>query len=63
MEYKVITVKKVDLDIAKSRLMLDVNRLLQQGWKIQGGVSISCYSCDYHNSVERYTLAQALVRE
>lgn len=63
MEYKVVKVKNSDLDIAKGRLELDVNSLLHKGWKIQGGVSISCYSAGYHNLVEFYVLTQALVRE
>ena len=60
MEYKIVTVEEERLYDAKERLMSDVNFLLKQGWRLQGGVSISCHVLS--DSDEYYNLAQALVR-
>lgn len=59
MEYKVVTVEQKNLYDAKERLMSDVNYLLSKGWKLQGGVSMSCHVL---SDDEYYNLAQALVR-
>ena len=58
MEYKVVTVEQKNLYDAKERLMSDVNYLLSKGWKLQGGVSISCHVLSDN---EYYNLAQAMV--
>lgn len=59
MEYKVVTGRKEYLNEAELELEKEVNRLLAQGWILQGGVSIDSYNVGYGS---RYILAQALVR-
>ena len=61
MEYKVVTVKDGFLDSATYEITREVNRLLKEGWRLQGGVSISSHVEDCDD--DQYCLAQALVRE
>lgn len=62
MEYKVVTVKEGFLRNATSEITDKVNSLLKQGWRLQGGVSIS-YHAEGGGYNSQYCLAQALVRE
>lgn len=59
MEYKVVTARKEYLNEAEWELEKEVNRLLAQGWILQGGVSID--TCEVGRGFW-YILAQALVR-
>ncbi len=59
MEYEVVTVEDRNLSFANTELVNEVNALLKKGWKLQGGVSVSCHVL---NGREYYNLAQALVR-
>jgi len=59
MEYKVVAVEEENLRDATDELISEVNQLLNKGWKLQGGVSVSCHTL---NGAEYYNLAQALAR-
>ena len=62
MEYKVVTVKDGFLSSAMLDITQEVNQLLKQGWRLQGGVSISSHVEDGGYN-DQYCLAQSLVRE
>ena len=59
MEYKVVTAEQQYLWDAEARLKKEVNSLLKDGWRLQGGVSVAVKVIGYSSY---YTLVQALVR-
>lgn len=59
MDYKVITVENKYLYEAEEEFMQIVNRHLQDGWNLQGGVSITSRQYGNYNY---YTFAQAMVK-
>jgi len=62
MKYKVVTIKAGFLSSAMLAITQEVNRLLKEGWRLQGGVSISSHA-EGGGYNDQYCLAQALVRE
>ena len=60
LEYKVITGESMSKELAIEELETEVNKLLQKGWKAQGGVSINKIGSA---SCHIFTIAQAMVYE
>ncbi len=54
--YKIVSVESSDMDYATEELENKVNKFEKQGWKVHGGVSITCDSDDY------FHVAQAMVK-
>lgn len=47
MDYKVVVVRKEFMSDAKKKLEKKVKALLEDGWKLQGGVSVSNLQIGY----------------
>lgn len=60
MEYTVLTGKSNSLSDARLEIERKVEKLLKQGWELNGGVSVATSQDDY--SIY-YVLAQALVKK
>lgn len=60
MEYTVLTGKSNTLSDARLEIERKVEKLLKQGWELNGGISVSNSQDDYS---ARYVLAQALVKK
>ena len=59
MNYRVIVVSEDDAGISAMKLEQKVNELLKQGWKLQGGVSVSGSEID---SSCRVVMTQAMIK-
>lgn len=60
MKYELITVDCAYVVEARNEMKKEVDRLLQKGWKPQGGASISTYQVGYRTYC---SIAQAMVLE
>lgn len=60
MEYTVLTGKSNSLSDARLEIERKVEKLLKQGWELNGGISVSNSQDDYSDC---YVLAQALVKK
>lgn len=60
MEYKVVFVEKNSISFATMDLEKKVNALIKEGWKPQGGISISKWD---DGTFIHITLSQAMIRE
>ena len=56
MEYKVVYAQGEDFDEAAERLTMEVNKLLKEGWVLQGGVAQSITKYEWH------FMSQAMVK-
>lgn len=54
MEYKIVTVCESPLQKALEKLEKEVNKLCKEGWKPQGGVSVTVHIA--------FTVCQAMVK-
>lgn len=62
IEYKIVKVIVTAKDDALSKLEQEVNNFLEQGWKLQGGVSI--YPLNYNSNREHlFALLQTMTKE
>lgn len=62
IEYKIAKAFFTAKDDPLSKLEQEVNNLLEQGWKLQGGVSI--FPLNYNSNNERiFAFLQTMIRE
>ncbi|MBQ8044212.1 MAG: DUF1737 domain-containing protein [Clostridia bacterium] len=61
MKYKLITVEDSFYSFAQEKLENEVNALLKEGWRLQGGVSVSTYVEGNYDT--NYVMSQAMVLE
>ena len=62
IEYKIVKVIVTAKDDALSKLEREVNDFLEQGWKLQGGVSM--YPLNYNSNGEHlFALLQTMIKE
>lgn len=60
MNYKILEAQDTQRSDAITELQAEVYRLMQAGWKPQGGVSIATES---HGYSVYYTVCQAMIKE
>lgn len=61
MKYRVVSVVEDGIySVSANRLVREVEALCKEGWKPQGGVSVSVFGSNYSHKV---LLAQAMINE
>ena len=61
MTYKIVRGLGNYLDVAENNLTKEVNKLIEDGWKPQGGIAI--YACPVTNTVTNIFVSQAMIKE
>lgn len=64
LQYKVVCVEANTLSVAKEKLERDVANLIEEGWKLKGGVGISSvFRAEMMFNNFYYCLTQAMIKE